>query len=64
MWTVQIVLLCKYGNGIIGKHPGIEGAGGKMVVGIIPVHIIHHAHIDIVILIMTMMVLVLMLTWR
>ena len=48
MWTVQIVLLCKYGNGIIGKHPGIEGAGGKMVVGIIPVHIIHHAHIDIV----------------
>ena len=48
MCSVQIVLLCKYGNGIIGKHPGIEGAGGKMVVGIIPVHIIHHAYIDIV----------------
>lgn len=48
MCSVQIVLLCKYGNGIIWKHPGIEGAGGKMVVGIIPGHIIHRAYIDIV----------------
>ena len=40
------------------------GPSSYVVVGIIFVHIIHHAHIDIVVLIMTMMVLVLMLTWR
>ena len=49
---------------LLGKHRGIVAGGPSsyIVVGIIFVHIIHHAHIDIVILIMTMMVLVLMLT--